>query len=130
MRLTENWKMKYLPRILLVDDEVEHLQLLTELLRKNGFDVYSLSTPVDIFATIKLFHPSIIILDVKMGNYDGKEICAQLKANEETKSIKVILHSAFPEIEKEYQVCGAEEFIIKPTDISLLVSRLNFHLEE
>jgi len=120
--------MRYLPRVLLVDDEVEHLHLLTELLRKNGFDVYSLSNPEDLFATIKSFKPGIIILDIKMGNYDGKEICAQLKANEETKSIKVILHSAFPQIEKEYELCGAEEFIIKPTDLSHLVSRLRFHL--
>jgi len=121
--------MRYLPRVLLVDDEVEHLHLLTELLRKNGFDVYSLSNPEDLLATIKSFKPGIIILDIKMGNYDGKEICAQLKANEETKSIKVILHSAFPQIEKEYELCGAEEFIIKPTDLSHLVSRLRFHLE-
>jgi DNA-binding response OmpR family regulator len=105
------------------------LHLLSVLLRKHGFDIYSLSTPEDIFSTMKLFKPDIILMDVKLGNYDGKEICAQLKANEDTKSIKIILHSAFPEIEKEYQLCGAEEFILKPTDISNLVSRLNFHLK-
>jgi DNA-binding response OmpR family regulator len=120
--------MKYLPRILLVDDEVDHLHLLTAILRENGFDVYSLSNPDDIFATIKVFKPNIIILDVKLGNYDGKEICARLKADESTRAIKVILHSAFPEIEEEYHLCGAEEFIIKPTNISHLISRLNFHL--
>ena len=121
--------MKYLPRILLVDDEVDHLHLLTALLRENGFDVYSLSTPEDIFSTIKMFRPGIIILDVKLGNYDGKEICKQLRADQSTKDIKVILHSAFPEIEKEYQLCGADEFILKPTNISHLVSRLNDHLK-
>ena len=121
--------MKYLPRILLVDDEVDHLHLLTALLRENGFDVYSLSHPEDIFTTIKVFKPGIIILDVKLGNYDGKEICRQLRANQDTKDIKVILHSAFPEIEKEYQQCGAQEFILKPTELSHLISRLNFHLK-
>ena len=121
--------MKYLPRILLVDDEVDHLHLLTALLRENGFDVYSLATPDDIFAVIKKFNPGVIILDVRIGNYDGKEICAQLKANEDTKSIKVILHSAFPQMEKEYELCGAEEFILKPTDLAHLVSGLNYHLQ-
>jgi two-component system, OmpR family, phosphate regulon response regulator PhoB len=121
--------MKYLPKILLVDDEVDHLHLLTALLRGHGFDVYSLSNPDEIFAIIKTFKPKIIIMDVKMGSYNGKEICAQLKADEETKSIKVTLHSAFPEIEQEYKLCGADDFIIKPTHISDLISRLNFHLK-
>jgi DNA-binding response OmpR family regulator len=120
--------MKYLPKILLIDDEADHLHLLTVLLRKNGFDVCPLSNPNDIFQVVKTFRPNLMILDVKIGEYDGREICKKLKANEETKSIKVILHSAFPEIEKQYQLCGAEEFIIKPTDISTLIARLNHHL--
>jgi DNA-binding response OmpR family regulator len=120
--------MKYSPKILLVDDEEDHLSLLTALLRKNRFDVYPLSNPNDVFHVVKTFRPDLMILDVRVGEHDGREICKKLKANEETKSIKVILHSAFPEIEEQYQLCGAEEFIIKPTDISTLISRLNHHL--
>ena len=120
--------MKYLPKILLVDDEVDHLHLLTALLRENGFDVYSIASPDELFATMKSFKPGIILLDVRLGNYDGKEICSRLKKDETTKGVKIILHSAFPEIEKEYALCGADEFILKPTNVAHLVDRLRYHL--
>ena len=64
------------------------------------------------------------------GKYDGKEICKQLKSAEHSKGIKVILHSAYPEIKNEYKLCGADEFILKPVAIDHLVSRLNYNLKK
>jgi DNA-binding response OmpR family regulator len=122
--------MKYLPRILLADDEADYLTLLTSLLRANDFDVYSLSNPDHIFNLARVFKPDIILLDVRLGNYDGKEICRQLKADDDSKSIKIILHSAVPGIADEYHLCGADEFIMKPTEMSYLLARLRIHLQQ
>src|SRR5258705_9453472 len=90
---------------------------------------YPLSNPDEMFAIIKVFKPDIIILDVKLGNYDGKEICRHLQTHHSTKDIQAILHSAFPEIENKNELYGADEFILKPTNISHLISRLNFPLQ-
>jgi DNA-binding response OmpR family regulator len=119
-----------IPRILVVDDEKDHLHLLSTLLSKKGFEVYSLSNPAEIGAIVISFKPNIVVLDVRIGKYDGKEICKQLKSAEHSKGIKVILHSAYPEIKNEYKLCGADEFILKPVAIDHLVSRLNYNLKK
>ena len=122
--------MTYQPKVLLVDDEADHLHLLTVLLRKQGFDIYSISNPDELPKVVKQFKPELILLDVSVGQHDGKRICKELKADPDTRVIKVILHSAFPQIADEYKLCGADEFILKPADIFHLTERLNFHLKK
>jgi two-component system phosphate regulon response regulator PhoB len=121
--------MKYLPKILFVDDEMDYLHLNTALLRKHGFDVYSLASGEEVFTTVSSFKPNLIVLDVMLGNHDGRMICQQLKADPEYRSIKIILGSAFPEVAKDYDQYGAEEFLQKPHTIDQLISRINHHLQ-
>jgi DNA-binding response OmpR family regulator len=120
--------MKYLKKILLIDDEVDYLHLLTIMLRRQGFDVYSITNGHQVSDTIKTFKPDMILLDVRLGNLDGKALCKQLKSDPATNNIKIILHSAFPSIENEYQLCGADDFVLKPTDVPDLVGRINKQL--
>jgi DNA-binding response OmpR family regulator len=120
--------MTYLPRILLVDDEMDFLLLSCSFLKKNGFDVLSLSDGFEVVSTAKAYNPHIIVLDVRLGKHDGMAICRQLKDDLDTKSIRVILHSAFSDVQKEYHKCGADEFILKPYTFDHLISRLNYHL--
>jgi DNA-binding response OmpR family regulator len=121
--------MNYLPKILLVDDEEDFLQLMSAMLRNNGFDVYSVSDINEVFTLIKSFKPDIILLDVKLGNQDGREICTQIKGNPETKNIKVLLHSAFSHVSWEYELCGADGFMLKPYDLSDLVTKIKALLQ-
>lgn len=121
--------MTYLPKILLIDDEEDFLSICSPFLRNNGFDVYSLSTEDDVFKIVRAFKPLLIILDVRMGVHDGRKICQQLKEDPGTKSIKIILHSAFSHIENEWQKYGAEDFILKPYSLSQLISKINYHLQ-
>ena len=116
--------MNYLPKILLVDDEIEFLSISTALLRSSGFDVYSLSSGHEVFPIARNFRPNIILLDVKLGHEDGRQICYQLKQAYDTKEIKVILHSAFFNLSNEYQNYGAEDFIIKPYTFETMVARM------
>ena len=120
--------MKYLPKILFVDDEMDYLHLNTALLRKHGFDVYSLASGEEVFTTVSSFKPNLIVLDVRLGKHDGRMICQQLKADPGNRAIKVILGSAFPEVAKDYDQYGAEEFLQKPHTIEQLISRINYHL--
>ena len=120
--------MKYLPKVLLIDDEVDYLHLLTALLRKRGFEVYSLSSGEDALTVTRNFKPDIILLDVRLGRFDGRLICWQIKTEKDIKGVTIILHSAFPEIETEYKSYCADEFILKPTEIDYIIARINYHL--
>lgn len=116
-------------KILVIDDDLDLLFLGSSLLRQKGFEVFSLAKTDNLFYSVDLFKPDLILLDVKLGNEDGRIICKQLKENVETNSIKIILYSAFPETSVEYAKYGADDFIIKPYELDHLVTRINRHLD-
>jgi len=121
--------MTYLPRILLIDDEKDFLFLSTSLLRKHGFDVYSMCSTDEVLPTVQRFGPKIIIIDVRLAKYDGRMLCRQLKKQANTNGVKVLLHSTLSDLEKEYDKYGAAEFLLKPYSMDFLVSRISYHLE-
>lgn len=115
-------------RILIIDDDVDLLFLGSSLLKQRGFDVFSLSKADETLETVKSFRPDLILLDVKLGNLDGRDICLRLKSNPDTSFIKIILYSAFPETSVEYPKYGADDFIVKPYEFNHLVERIRYHL--
>ena len=121
--------MKYLPKILLVEDEIDHLDLISTMLRAKGFDVYSLWDGEEVLPVAKTFKPNLVIIDVKLGSFDGRELCRQLKTDPLTGDIKVILYSGLPDVENEYRDYGAEDFIAKPCPAPHLVSRILYQLD-
>jgi len=68
-------------------------------------------------------------LDIKLGEADGRNICLALKNDPETKQIKVILYSAFPETSIDVLKYGSVVFILKPYDFKHLVNSIDRHLK-
>ena len=116
-------------RILIIDDDVDLLFLGSSLLKQRGFDVFSLSKADEALETVKSFRPHLILLDVKLGTLDGRDICLQLKCDPDTRFVKIILYSAFPETSVEYSKYGADDFIVKPYEFNYLVERIRHHLD-
>ena len=115
-------------KILVIDDDVDLLFLGSSMLRQKGFDVFSLTRAENIFYVVKSFRPDLILLDIKLGDQDGRHICLQLKNNPDTKSIKIILYSAFPETSVDISKYGADDFVLKPYDFKYLVDRIAHQL--
>jgi CheY-like chemotaxis protein len=120
-----------LPIVLIVDDAVENLQVLSGLLKdkyrvkiaKNGEKALELAN-----ATEK---PNLILLDVVMPGMSGFEVCAQLKSDESTKNIPVIFITALNEATDEtkgFSVGGAD-FIAKPFHPEVVLARIQTHIE-
>jgi len=118
-----------MPRILIVDDDVDLLFLGSSLLKQRGFDVLSLSSADEVFETVQAYKPHLILLDVKLGDMDGRNICLKLKKDPETSFIKIILYSAFPETSVEYSKYGADDFVVKPYEFNHLIERIRHHLD-
>ena len=116
-------------RILIIDDDVDLLFLGSSLLRQQGFEVLPLSTTDEVFDLVRSFRPHLILLDVKLGNQDGRDICLKLKKDPETNFAKIILYSAFPETSVEYPKYGADDFVVKPYEFPYLVARIHHHLD-
>ena len=99
-------------KILVVDDDEDLLFLGTSMLRQKGYDVFALAKAENISEVIRTFQPELILLDIKLGEADGRNICLALKNDPQTKQIKVILYSAFPETSIDVSRYGADDFIL------------------
>ncbi|WP_153798275.1 response regulator [Foetidibacter luteolus] len=116
-------------KLLLVDDDSSLLTALTQLLKKNNFEIQTLNNPNNIFDTISSYHPDLIILDVMMAGEDGRDVCLQLKENPVTAGIKIILYSAHHDTEHDFKQYGADDFISKPFLSKDLIELINLHLQ-
>jgi len=117
-------------RILIIDDEEDVLVPLKNLLEKEGFEVATLSRGGTALKTVEAFKPDVMLLDIKLREFDGRDICYELKANKKTKNIKIILCSAHVIADNGYIDYGADDFISKPFKLQLLVKKIQHHIKE
>ncbi|HEY5513772.1 MAG TPA: response regulator [Geomonas sp.] len=119
------------PRVLIVDDAPENVQLLTEMLRGDCLPV-SASNGVQ---ALKLANddpaPDIILLDILMPGMNGYEVCARLKAEKLTRDIPVIFVTALTEKNEERKglELGGADYITRPFNAELVKKRIRHQLE-
>jgi DNA-binding response OmpR family regulator len=109
-------------KILVVDDEPDILEFLQVILEEEGYSVATTEKGEYVEKLHDKGLPDLILLDVLLSGRDGREIVKQLKSQEETKSIPVIMFSAHPSAEQTARVAGAEDFLAKPFDIDHLLA--------
>ncbi|MFM2063362.1 MAG: hypothetical protein RLZZ507_3032 [Cyanobacteriota bacterium] len=116
--------------ILLVDDIPENLQLLSDLLIKLGYTVRSVTSGRMALKTVKVRRPDVILLDIKMPEMDGYQVCQALKADEDLRNIPVIFISALDDVFDKVTAfnSGGVDYITKPFQIEEVVARLENQL--
>jgi DNA-binding response OmpR family regulator len=116
-------------RILAVDDDKDILEVLQYILEESGYEVETLSDGHDLFGHIKENTPDLILLDIMLGNMDGRQLCREVKAKQETHDIPVILISASHNVSDSMKQKGSPDaFIAKPFDISELLDTIKMQL--
>jgi DNA-binding response OmpR family regulator len=117
-------------RILAVDDDNDILEVLQFILEDSGYEVETLSDGRKLMDVIQDRHPDLILLDIMLGNMDGRELCKAIKLSLKTTDIPVILISASHNIAAPLNQGGApNDFIAKPFDINHLLNKIKTHLE-
>ena len=112
-------------KILVVDDDLDILEIIGLILEGEGFQVELMESGKNIYQHIANFNPDLIILDVMLGNMDGREICNKIKNTKETQDIPVIMISAthnFDQFTKKN--CKPDDFLEKPFDIVNLIHKV------
>jgi PAS domain S-box-containing protein len=116
--------------ILAIDDTPENLALLSQMLTAKGYKVRSVTKGSTAIRGAKAAPPDLILLDVKMPEMNGYEVCQQLKADDRTRNIPVIFISALGDVfdkVKAFQV-GGVDYITKPFQVEEVLARLDTHL--
>src|ERR1700692_4044273 len=116
-------------RILAVDDDKDLLEVLQFILEDSGYEVDTLSDGHYLFDKIKAHTPDLILLDIMLGNLDGRQLCKDVKAKEETHDIPVILVSASHNVSGSMDQNGSPNaFLEKPFDINQLLDIIKVQL--
>jgi len=116
-------------RILAVDDDKDILDILQYILEDSGYEVETLSDGHFLFEKIRTHTPDLILLDIMLGNLDGRELCKAVKTTDATHDIPVILISASHNVADALNKKGAPDaFIAKPFDIDDLLSAIEGQL--
>jgi CheY-like chemotaxis protein len=116
------------PSILVVDDDPDILDFLHDFLELEGYKV-AVSLKGEYLETLHNENlPDLILLDVHLSGWDGREIVRHLKKREETKQIPIIMISAHPNAEKTARQAGADAFLEKPFQIEVLLEMIAYWL--
>ncbi len=117
--------------ILVVDDTPITLNLLTDILSAEGFQVRSANNGELALDSIASKPPRLILLDINMPEMNGFEVCRRLKSNEESREIPLIFLSGLTNLQEKVKGfgLGAVDFISKPFQREELLARVRTHLE-
>jgi len=122
--------MERRPTVLVVDDAAENITLLTEIL-KEDYRVLAATSGPTALSTAREKKPDLILLDVMMPGMDGRAVCRDLKAQEETRDIPVIFVTAMSEMTDEMEglSLGAVDYLTKPLWPPLVKKRVENQLD-
>ena len=114
------------PRILVVDDNPNNVEILTVRLESHGYDVVSASDGEGALAKAAQTAPDLILLDVMMPGLDGLEVCRRLKRDPDAPFTPIVLITARSEPSDVVAglEAGADEYLAKPVDHGALVARV------
>ncbi len=113
-------------KILIVEDEESLLKLESILLTSRGYDVKGVADGRAALESIATAKPDLVLLDIMLPEMDGFEVCRQIKSNEVTRHIPVIMLTAKKSREdmiKGEQV-GADWYITKPFKSAMVIETI------
>ncbi|MGZ3776995.1 MAG: response regulator transcription factor [Mucilaginibacter sp.] len=115
-------------RILIIEDEQDIVDIATLILEDEGYEVSSLNDFGNFKDRVQDCHADLVLLDLNLQGYHGKDICKYIKGNEELKKTSVVLMSANRDIQAIKEEAGADGYISKPFDLRDFISTVKLHL--
>ena len=116
--------------VLIVDDTLTNLEVLSDYLQSAGFTVSLASDGVTALNQAENIEPNIILLDILMPGMNGFEVCQKLKANPKTKDIPVLFMTGLTDIADKIKgfELGGVDYVTKPIHKEEVVARIKTHL--
>jgi len=116
--------------LLLVDDTVNNLKVLSDCLLRNGYEVRCATSGDLALQALAYILPDLILLDIRMPGMDGFETCLRIKDMARTREIPVIFISAMQELEERVRAfaVGGVDFVTKPFQEQEVLARVGAHV--
>lgn len=113
-------------RILIIDDDLENLSVLTDMLTGN-FEPLTASSGRDGIRIAVSEQPDVVLLDVNMPEMDGFEVCKRLREQPSTRQIPIIMLTTASALDSRVKGLdlGADDYVTKPFQVKELIARVN-----
>ncbi|ALG67935.1 diguanylate cyclase [Beggiatoa leptomitoformis] len=123
-------EINYKDNILIIDDTLPNLRLLSNMLTEQGYKVRGVTNGNSALIAIHLSLPDLVLLDINIPDINGYEVCERLKADEKTRDIPVIFISAMHDILDKVKAfsIGGVDYITKPFHVDEVLARVRTHL--
>ncbi len=117
--------------ILIIDDKDENLHYLNNILKNYDYNIRATTDPSFALKSSESYPPDLILLDIKMPDIDGFEVCKLFKANDKLKDIPIIFISAIDDIEIKVKAFeqGGVDYITKPFEKEEVLARIKTQLK-
>ncbi|MEM9264631.1 MAG: EAL domain-containing protein [Cyanobacteria bacterium P01_F01_bin.13] len=115
---------------MVVDDDPANIEFLTAVLDQHGYEICSALDGTTAINLVEETQPDLVLLDIKMPEMDGYQVCLALKANPLTQAIPVIFLSAMAQAEDKVRAfsVGGIDYIPKPFQAAELLARVKNHI--
>ncbi len=116
------------PKVVCIDDKEEMVDLLTFILKTNGFEGLGAESGLEGLALIASAKPDLVLLDIMMPDMNGWEVYKRMKADEYMRTIPVIVVSALAQpidILLAMKIAEVDDYITKPFSPDDLVSSIH-----
>jgi len=110
-------------KILVIDDDLAIIELMSMLLKTHGFDVITTNSGAEGVKLVKEKNPSVVILDLMMPDMDGWQVSKAIRA---FNNVPILILSAIndPSMVASVLDTGADDFLVKPVPSSVLVAHI------
>lgn len=111
-------------KLLVIDDDTAVTDLLSLLLRSQGFEVFATNNSAEGLSMVREIDPDLVVLDLMMPEMDGWEVCRSVR---QFSQVPIIILSALndPSMIASVLDAGADDYLTKPTPSRVLVAHVN-----
>ena len=116
--------------VLVVDDTIANLRLLSNMLSEEGYDVRAVTSGPQALQAVERDPPDVILLDITMPEMDGYEVCRRLKARDHSKDVPVIFLTALTDTADKVRAfdAGGVDYVTKPFQLEEVLARVKTHV--
>jgi CheY-like chemotaxis protein len=120
-----------MPRIIMIDDDVEFIELVDEALKARGCVISYAENGEEGVRLARLLQPDLVLLDIRMPGVDGYEVATRIRSDPQLKHLRIVAVTGLTmeNTEEQLRAGGFDGYLAKPVDLDVFISETERFLD-